>query len=119
MLTYLEEIFRQVLMYVSPEIVMGPEDQSDIGDFFWEFGIQANYLELLPDEQELLVKLMGEVLGVDFSQSPVRTFPWEGPEDSPGGGRAKIEVFPTNKEEVAVHRITYDDGEVSYGIGPV
>lgn len=77
--------------------------------------------ELSTEEQSALNEIIIETLEIDFEnqESIVKSYEFEGPiqeDDTPS--TVKVSVYTTNKENLFLHKVTYDNGAIVYAVGP-
>lgn len=77
--------------------------------------------ELSTEERLALGNIITETLKIDLEnqESIIDTYEFEGPlreDETPS--TVKVSVYVTNREELFLHKIIYENGDIVYAVGP-
>ena len=77
--------------------------------------------ELSREEQTALAEIVSEHLEVDLNnpESALDTYEFEGPlKDDDTPSIVTVSIYPTNREEIFIHKMQYENGDMLYAAGP-
>lgn len=98
------------------QLEQGSEDVVPVGTALMEMDEEI-FIDLSPDKQDIILKVITEQLGLDLNSEPIREFVMEGTPGTEAKGDIKVTCYITNQPGLSVRRLKYAGGKVSWGIG--
>lgn len=109
----------------------GIDEMLELADFLFDIpkppdpysmGFDERAIDELSDEEKAVAQ---QVIYQKFGLTPdkldearVRTYATQAPEDAKVLGEIRVEVFRTNREDISLQELTFQDGHKSWVIGP-